>query len=225
MTRLIFSLTLVIAALFMAAFAALRALAWTFDAHDGVTVWLGTETAACRLPCWRAIMPGETPANTALLTLMQMSDVTAITDTPTSSSLLGAASYIHWRWRDQAAAQLDTTHGLLIVEEGVVQEIYMALPARAGDLRLAFGAPTGGEASFVESYGRRGEMLHTMVYSAHGLSVLSYIDCPITLPRAWTPPIYVWLRRTDDVRFPYLVGTDYLQRRALMLVLGRREYC
>jgi len=219
MTRIILPLMLILVALCALALGVIRARPY---ANDSLSVWLDIESDGCTLSCWRDIRPGVTPADMALLELARMDDVTEITDTPTASSLQGSASYIGWRW---VTSQPDSSSGLMIVEEGVVQEIYMALRVRVGDMWLTLGAPMGGEVSFVESYGQRGSILHTMVYPTRGLTVMSYIDCPIILPRAWTQTVFVWLRDLSDRRFDYLLYDDYMQRRAMMLVMGRREYC
>jgi hypothetical protein len=222
MFRPIFALTLVVAFVCACAVAALRSRAYTPDA---LIDWFAAESGGdCVLPCWEGIRPGFTTGSDALLRLYDMPDVYDIVDVETSHSLEGAARFIRWRWHFPLAAPLEPT-GLLIVEDDIVQEVFLTTPILLGDVWLTYGRPDGGTVAFTENLRRDGLLLSTGVYAARGLSAMSYIDCPMRLSRLWTSAVYVWLRKPHDTRFAYSSYPTYIHELIRGFRDGDQDYC
>jgi hypothetical protein len=182
------------------------------------TVWLAD---GCALPCWRDIQPGVTRSETALTRLYAMPDVRDVAVTLTSVSIDGGTSYVNWRWRGSG----DDIGGLFIIDQGRVREIFLNSPLRMGDLWLGLGNPTGGTVDYLFSMSGKVEVIDTAAYPAYGLSAITYVGCPMRLPRLWTSTVYIWLRETNDGRFTYDPYSAYLTDLIQSFSAGGRAYC
>lgn len=221
MSRIILLCMVVLIAVFALMLGVIRSRAY-FPTAVYAQLDIRFEGDDCPLPCWRGIRPGGTRGETAFRRLEQMDDVIEIMDTPTSSSLQGETRFISWRWTWSVPG---STSAIMIVEDSIVQEIFMPTRLQAGDVWLSVGIPHAGETSISEVSPRATRALHSVVYPEQGLTVMNYLDCPTIAPRLWTREIFVWLRDVDDVRFIALDYDEYLRRRAETLISIDQTYC
>jgi hypothetical protein len=113
---------------------------------------------------------------------------------------------------------------MLIVEESIVQQVYLTTYLQMGDVWLTLGKPQGGTVDYVKETNAPMLVLNNAVYLDGALLVMSYTGCPMRRSDVWRSPTFVWMRADHDgLRYdPYLA---YYPRMVQWLREGNREYC
>jgi hypothetical protein len=186
------------------------------------------EAEGCSMPCWYGIRPGVTPVDEAMRMLEAIPWIQSPLDVVMASgSLYGDTGFVRWRWNRNFPLASDTLVpplGMLIVEEGVVHQIYLTTYLQMGDVWLTLGKPEGGTVDFVKESGAPMLVLNNAVYLDGALLVMSYTGCPMRRSDVWRSPTFIWMRRSDAGlhfdRYPV-----YYPRMLQWLRDGNREYC
>lgn len=197
-------------------------------AYDSDSLRRFFHAEGCPMPCWHGIQPGITPVDDAVRRLEAIPWVRSPLDIVSASgSLYGDTGYVRWRWDDSYPLPPDALVpplGMLIVEDSVVQQIYLTTYLQVGDVWLALGRPQGGTVDFVKESDAPMLVLNNAAYLDGALLVMSYTGCPMRRSDVWRSPTFLWLRHDRaDLRFdPY---PAYYSRMIQWLRNGNREYC
>ncbi len=157
-----------------------------------------TPPNGCPMPCWYGIRPGVTTADEALRLLLANPwngrVVTSYYDASAGDGI------ITWVWNEAALAGVERFGGVrLRVRDRVVWNITLPPGIPLSDVWFAFGAPTGGDWTIVNTLTSPGYRIEQALnYTGKQIVVTSRVLCPAKLIDFWRARSVVQLGEPEN---------------------------
>lgn len=161
--------------------------------------------ASCTpMPCWQGIRPGETTTTEALDRLRAHPWVGTVSEVYASPYEGNTRTVlIYWTWSSSypfAGDAPETQQGIIITNEGIVQQIFLTTSLALGDIWLAFGSPDSGLIDYTyDTHHLR--MDNTSLFARDGVAATASVltDCTEDYPDFWHVPVYMWLQSSASL--------------------------
>lgn len=158
----------------------------------------------CQLPCFMGIRPNITTATQAYDLLQQQGLVSKWIEPPHPLEQIGDDSgfgLLRWRWSHKRPTPLSDVDGSLVYNRKtglIITFGPMGTHLSLGEALIILGQPLLGYMS--GSYNDRGGPIFTHVigYSQPQVSLVSSIQCPMTVRELWAAPVALQIAPTDD---------------------------